>query len=278
VGRGRHARPLTLAALATAVAAGAAQAGRTAPEVNPQWSGYAVSAPHTSYTSASATWTQPAVRCETGDAGSLSAAWVGLGGHTASRLEQVGTDASCDGAGRPAYYAWFELVAGIAHRIPRTVKPGDEIAGSVRRLAGNLIELRVANQTRHWTFSRRIAWAAADVSSAEWIVEAPYACVRFSCHQARLANFGSVRFRDVEAVGNGRRGSLAKRAWTVSPIELAPCAHRPASAARRPGARPGPASADGSTFLISWLPRARAGGACKSRPTTVGGLPDVTKG
>jgi hypothetical protein len=277
VGRGRHARALSLAAAVVSVGAAPAHAERTAPEVNPQWSGYAVSARHVAYTRVSATWTQPAARCGLGDAGALSATWVGLGGHTAKSLEQVGTDASCDGAGRPNYFAWFELVAGVAHRVPETVRPGDEIAASVRRLEPNLVELRIANRTRHWTFSRRIAWGAADVSSAEWIVEAPYSCARFSCRHVPLANFGSVTFRDVEAVGNGARGSLATRRWSVIPIELVPCAAR-AGAGSRAGARPGAASADGRAFPVAWVADAGPGGACKSRPTTIGGLPDVTKG
>jgi Peptidase A4 family len=277
VGRGRHARALTLAAAALALGPAPARAGRTAPEVNAQWSGYAVSARHVSYSSVGATWTQPAARCRPGDAGALSAAWVGLGGHSRTSLEQVGTDASCDAAGRPSYFAWFELVAGVAHRVPRTVRPGDEIVGSVRRLEPNLVELRIEDRTRRWTFARRIVWGTADVSSAEWIVEAPYACVRFSCRHVALANFGTVTFRNVRAVGNGAPGSLASRRWTLIPIELVPCV-RPGGAGSRAGARPGPASADGRTFAVAWLADAGRGSACKSRPTTIGGLPDVTKG
>ncbi len=119
--------------------------------------------------------------------------------------------------------------------------------------------------------TRDISWNIPDTSSAEWVVEAPYACRRFACQQAPLANFGSVAMHDIAAIGNGHLGALADPAWTTIRLRLAPCAGREASdqsgaeAAARSvvaGAEPGEPSDDGSAFGIAWVPDAGRVGAC----------------
>jgi hypothetical protein len=272
----------TILAAAVALAGASVGQGGTVGSVtkvvNPQWAGYVVTAPHVAFTNVTATWRQPAVRCVRGAAPALSAVWVGLGGYASTVLEQVGVSANCDRMGKAGYFAWFELIPDTAHAIDEKVSAGDTIAASVKRLRLNLVELRIEDRTRGWTFVRRITWDASESSSAEWIVEAPYSCIRFSCHPAPLANFGSVTLRDVVAVGNGSRGTLSAPGWTKTAISLMPCASTPSGS--RAGAIPGAASGDGTTFVIAWARDAGLSRTCKKLPgeALVGGLPDVTEG
>src|SRR5207244_4088553 len=110
------------------------------------WSGYAVADQTTvvngtsdpaqtapiPYTSVTATWRQPGVKCRAGSA-SYSAFWVGLGGFStdSQALEQTGTGADCTAEGRPTYYAWYELVPAAPITIPLRVLPGDLVTASV---------------------------------------------------------------------------------------------------------------------------------------------------
>lgn len=281
----RHAvRIGALVAVSASLGVGVARASHPPvnpkPVLNPQWSGYAVSAKHVSYTSISGTWTAPVVSCAHGSAPALSAAWVGLGGLTTKHLEQVGVDANCDAKGRASYFAWFEILPDIAHTVTARdrVFAGDTIKGSVKKLGLSLIELRIENQTRHWVFDRKITWGDSDTSSAEWIVEAPFTCKRFSCEPAPLANFGSVTFRDIAAVGNGTPGTLANSGWKTTPINLVPCVRDKTSS--RAGGTPSSVSRDGTRFGISWLPDAGRATICSglSGASSVGVLPDYTAG
>jgi hypothetical protein len=270
----RAGRAAALAAAGVALGAGAADA--KAPtllqrDVNPYWSGYVVTSATlkpVSYTSVTGTWTQPTATCAPGDAGASSAVWVGLGGYHSRVLEQVGVNANCDAKGRPAYFAWYELVPDIARNIHAKVFPGDTIVSSVRIVGLALVALRVEDRTRHWTFTRKINWGMSDVSSAEWITEAPNNCLRNSCQVASLANFGKVRFREIGATGNGLRGALSNPAWTTIAIRLVPGVQSslggppsfaaPVSPSSHAGATPGPASSDGRAFGISWVAHARS--------------------
>jgi Peptidase A4 family len=268
----------TWAALATALAVGLdTDAARADPSsalvVSKSWAGYVATAPPRtpmSFTSVTGTWTVPAARCARRDRGASSAVWVGIGGYSSAtpKVQQVGTDSNCGTSGKPQYFAWFEVVPYPAYPVAQKVRPGDSVLGSVRILAGS-VELRLADRTRHWSFVRRISWPEPDTSSAEWVVEAPATCIRFRCVRPPLANFGSVTLSNVTAVANGRTGTLAASAWTVTPIRLVPVAEtgtlgledesarasieqsddRPSSPA---GATPALA-ADGHSFAISWV-------------------------
>ncbi len=286
---------LLAAALAVEVAApgispAAAEAGTLMPAssvvgtsavVSSRWSGYVVHGPKVSYTSATATWTEPTLHCRRGTSKALSAVWVGLGGYTSDALEQVGVSANCDKNGHAKYFAWFELVPDIAHPIGEKVSAGDTITGLVKLHGLNLVELRIENRTRHWSFVRKITWGTADASSAEWVAEAPFSCLRFKCHTVPLANFGSVTFREVAATGNGSRGTLTNPTWTTTPLTLVPCAPTRSSgrglerADRRagpPGASPGTIAGHGSRFSISWIGATHGASPCQSiRPFTTQG-------
>lgn len=236
-------------------------------QLNPFWSGYVLTgatSTDVSFTSVAGTWTVPTVLCGPKAAGTSSAVWVGLGGYATQVLEQVGVNANCDAKGKAVYFAWYELVPDIARNINAKVFPGDEIVSSVRIHHLALVDLRVENRTRHWSFVRKITWAA-DMGSAEWITEAPNNCLRNLCRVSALANFGRVTFKNIAATGNGSPGTLANPRWTAIPLRLVPGVKSSLGSGfaipshSHAGATPGSVSTDGRTFRISWVAYATRG-------------------
>jgi hypothetical protein len=225
----------------------------------------------------------PSARCHWRDRGASSAVWVGLGGFVSAtpKVEQVGTDSNCNRSGRPSYLAWFEVVPYPAYTINSEVRPGDLIFGSVRVLPGR-VELRLEDRTRHWKFVRRISWPAPDLTSAEWIVEAPGTCVRFACTRPPLADFGSVDFDHVAAVAGGQTRRLTTRGSRVVGLRLVPVPQTgtlgmadqtgqsaPAFGSSdvspgTAGATAGLPSAHGSAFTISWIADATVASGAES--------------
>jgi hypothetical protein len=270
VAAGAAAVVLLVGVLALPVGAQAVRASATdspAMVVSPNWSGYVATgsaAQPGSYTSVTGTWTVPAATCASGSGSALSTEWVGLGGYTTSRQEEVGTDTNCGASGTPVYFAWFELVPFISYTIKGKVQAGDTITGLVKILGPALVELQVQNQTRGWTFTRNITYSPLDTSTAEWITEAPATCVRFVCSEANLANFGAVTMTQISATDNGAAGTLNDPSWTVIPIQLVPgnmniptldpeaVSSSQGSASSPAGATPGPVSSDGGSFSVTW--------------------------
>ena len=132
-------------------------------------------------------------------------------------------------------------------------------------MSTTIIELKLADLTQGWSWQRDINWIYADTTSAEWLIVAPASCKRWVCHQASLANFGSINMRGISATGNGQTGNLATSSWTVTPLQLVPGnvlipnfgetpTNAKGQAASPAGAMPGAVSPDGSSFSISWLP------------------------
>jgi hypothetical protein len=257
-----HAGGLTFAALRSADTSASAN-----------WAGYVVTQSGTTYTSVTATWKEPKVSCGATDAGESSAFWVGLGGssQTSQALEQVGTSADCNGTtGSPTYYAWYELVPANSVTTKLVVHPGDTITTSVNVLGGTTIELQVKDRSSHKSFTTKLPYAAPDLSSAEWIAEAPSACNDYRCSQIPLSNFGTVSFTKIAAIGNSVGGTLtANPGWTSTAISLVPdgngrgyfpgpdrFAGRVTSTA---GAVPGAASSDGRSFAVQYTANAGTG-------------------
>jgi hypothetical protein len=236
--------------------------------ISPNWAGYVAGGSTSnpaSFTSVTGTWTVPAATCTSGSAATLSTEWVGLGGYTTQRQEEIGTDTNCDGKGRPVYFAWFELVPFLSYTIKgEPVKAGDTMTGLVKVLSSSLVELQIQNQTRNWTWSKNITFSPLDTSTAEWITEAPQTCLRFVCNEANLANFGTVSMRGISATANGKSGTLTNPDWNVSALQLIPGKVRVATldpeavtsstgkATSAAGATPGAYSSDGSSFDTTW--------------------------
>jgi hypothetical protein len=207
--------------LAAAPAADAATARTT----STNWAGYAVHRSGVRFREVTAAWRVPAVDCSSGEQ-QWSASWVGLGGYseTSNALEQIGTESDCSSTGTATYSAWYELVPENSHTIDLTARPGDRISARVI-VRGRRVALRLENLTRHRTYSRTLTASAIDVSSAEWIVEAPSACSDTGsfCRVMPLADFGSTAMRHAAAVSaGGHRGAILDSAWNMTAIDLSP--------------------------------------------------------
>ncbi len=266
---------LSLSALTLAgPAAGSSQAhvfaSRTVGEgqVSSNWAGYALTGTNTSgtpatYTNVVGSWIQPNVTC-TAAQPSYSAFWVGLGGFSADAqaLEQIGTESNCDARGRPVYAAWYEIVPAPSIPIAMEITPGDRITAAVL-VQGTQVTLQLTNTTRRVRVTRRVSVPQPDLTSAEWVAEAPSSCSSSGqCRTLPLANFRSVAFTSAAATGDGHAGTISDPAWQATPVELAglgPDGVDPAFAGMRPssaasGATPGPLSADGRGFAVAWHP------------------------
>ena len=187
------------------------------------WAGYAASRPGVGFRHVSGTWVAPAAHCGSGTR-RYSAAWLGLGGlHTTSRaLEQVGTEADCAG-GKGYYSAWYELVPAAPVRLGLTVRPGDTMSAAVT-VSGHLVKLFIADRTQGTSFSKQLRVDQVDVSSAEWIVEAPSACVdNGGCRALPLADFGTTSFASARTTSaTGHTGTITDPAWSAVAISLSP--------------------------------------------------------
>lgn len=237
---------------------------RRGPSVSENWAGYAVSgrSPWTGgprrFSRVSGAWSTPVASCTPGHA-SYAAFWVGLGGLAldAKALEQVGTEADCRASGTPVYYAWYELVpaAPITMRVP--VAPGDIVSASVT-VSGRHVRIHFANNTRGVAATLDLAAPIIDLTSAEWIAEAPSDCdANDNCTPLPLTNFARVDFASARAESGGHLAPIT--GWNASAIELrsdrsAQAGRGRSVAARLPVAVPGPLGAGGTGFSVTVKP------------------------
>ncbi len=225
------------------------------------WAGYVAQpalASHARFTGVSGTWTVPSVTCPKEHI-SYSAVWVGLGGYreAASSLEQVGVDANCSRGGHATYASWFELLPAPPIALRLKVKPGDLLSASVTA-RGRVVTLRLRDLTTSTRFSTTRRLARIDLTSAEWIVEAPSECSSAeSCTTLSLSNFGEVAFASTSATAHGHSGPLSDAQWSLTALELHQRAGMPAhdgasSSAEEVLAAPtSPGQSDGS-FVVGW--------------------------
>jgi Peptidase A4 family len=258
---------VALAALGCAARVASAANRDVTPSISSNWAGYAISDPMTiagatptaplTFSDVTATFVQPTATCGTSGA-AYSAFWVGLGGFAtnATTLEQAGTESDCTDTGVPSYFAWYEIVPAPSMRVNLKIHPGDTITTAVL-VNGTSVLVEVKDRTRGVSFTKRLTVANPDVSSAEWIAEAPSEC-QTHCQVLPLANFGTVAFSKIAAVANGHPGTLTDPAWASLPIQLVPHASFHSffggpDDASKAGATPGSSSTDGRTFTVSWL-------------------------
>jgi len=250
----RHLVGAVCAIAATAVAATSADAVTIDPQESSNWAGYAIAGTDEttgaalSFRAVSGAWTQPRTRCSPGRP-SYSAFWIGLGGAlpTSQALEQVGTSSDCTAAGKQVSYVWYEVVPAPSVHTKLKIAPGDRMQAVVV-VDGTQVTMRIQNVTRHTVFTKRMTVAKPDVSSAEWIAEAPSGCDRRGrCNVLPLANFGTVSFTKGQAITtDSRSGTIGASQWATTPIKLTPDEVRTGNIAV-----PGPLSADGSSFSVS---------------------------
>jgi Peptidase A4 family len=181
--------------------------GRLAPSASSllgnsiNWSGYAIAASPGPVTSVVGSWTVPAV---TGGAGSTySAQWVGIDGYTSPTVEQIGTESDVTN-GVANYYAWYEMYPRGYVTLPLTVHAGDVISAGVSYGSGGFTLTLTDSTSGKPTFSTTQTMSNADLSSAEWIVEAP----SNNRGPLPLANFGTTSFSGAQATIAGTTGAI----------------------------------------------------------------------
>lgn len=227
------------------VLSGGAQAGIVHDgAASTNWAGYAVSG--STFTDVKGTWVQPAARCSASATSSYAAFWVGLGGLSGGSggLEQTGTESDCHN-GQAVYTAWYEVLPDSSVSVPLTISAGDTISAEVSVDSG-VATFILIDATTGQTFTKQVTPSLLDVSSAEWIAEAPSACYTADrCAQLTLADFGSVEFSGSSTTANGHVGTISDGSWSATSIELGGDAG---------SATPAALSADGSDFVVSFVP------------------------
>ena len=217
--------PLPTAAQAEAATA-RQSASLTATSSN--WAGYVVRKNGVHFKRVLGAWNVPAVTCTSGHA-TYSASWIGLGGYSSKSqaLEQIGTDSDCDAAGQARYSAWYELVPEAGHDLKMTVAAGDRISAGVT-VNGSDVVMTLANTTRGTSVKKRLRASQVDVTSAEWIIEAPAMCSGTSvndatCLQTDLSDFGTTTFDRARATTTGgSKGTIASTIWSSTLVSLVP--------------------------------------------------------
>jgi hypothetical protein len=252
-------RSAIVAGLAAAVLAAPAAAD-AATTTSSNWAGYAVSKPGVKFRRVAATWVVPTATCSATGRRHYSAAWLGLGGYhtTAAALEQIGTEADCTAKGTPSYTAWYELVPAAPVDVDLTMRPGDTVSASVS-VSGHTVKLYLANRTRGTVFTKQLRADRVDITSAEWIVEAPSACYGDRCETLPLANFASTSFAGATATSalTAHQGTISDPAWSATSIALrAGRGHafggRFAVDSGSGGASPGDLTATGDGFPVTY--------------------------
>src|SRR6266702_5857911 len=132
------------------------------------WSGYAATTG--TYTSVSASWTEPTGTCS--GSAKYSSFWVGLDGYNSSTVEQTGSEMDCSGS-TAKYYSWYEMYPAYPHNFSNAVSPGDHFHGSVTFNGGSSYTLVLQDTTKGWSHTISASLSGAANSSAEVIAEAP---------------------------------------------------------------------------------------------------------
>lgn len=249
---------LLLAASATVAVLCVSAAPASATDGGSNWAGYVSTGQGTRFQSVGGTWVEPAVACTPGRPTYMSS-WVGLGGDTSQALEQIGTEADCASDGKATYSSWFELYPTISGSPKLAIRPGDVVSAAVTVIAGK-VRLDMTDETRGTRFIRVVVGKRLDVSSAEWIVEAPSVCATgdlASCHDSRLSDFGSTGFTAARASTAGHSGTVTGPGWTGTACTIAtsvPSRSRAASTARG-GSRAVPTalSRHADSFAVSFV-------------------------
>ncbi len=266
---------LAAAALLTggAAAEGADAAAAQSVTVSSNWSGYAVTGPSKGYRfhRVAGSWVQPRGTCVPGRE-TFSVAWVGLGGFNrgSTALEQAGTAVDCSRSGRALYSAWYELVPASPVKLRLRVRPGDRIAASVaERDRSTILQVRDLSTGAIGTAVRRLA--RPDLSSAEWIVEAPSVCISSArCTPLPLTDFGTIAFSKASLRGAASSyEAIDARSLRVTRLELRDYSDGRFGTRSQAGATHATGiasalSASGDAFTVTW--QALSGGAERSPP------------
>jgi Peptidase A4 family len=271
-----HAKHVTLAVLATAgtLAAGttpSALAASTAvgESTSANWAGYVAqgssSGAAPQFSSVAGSWVEPSTDCssDNGDA----AFWVGLGGASgqSGALEQVGTQVDCSSGGSGQHFAWYELVPAAPVRLNLSITPGDHVSARVS-VTGTAVTVSLSDLSTGATATKTLQMDDPDVSSAEWVAEAPSLCQSGDatstgdCTPLSLADFGTVTFTGASATANGTTDTISSSNWSAQAVQLSGASVAQAgypgivdsSTSATASAAPSSLSTDGSSFSVAW--------------------------
>jgi hypothetical protein len=192
------------------------------------WAGYVVGAGSdggsTSFKSVTGSWVQPTAKCSSSGS-TYSAFWVGLGGADGKEaLEQDGTEANCDADGTAHYYAWYELVPKAPVKVDLAVQPGDHMTATTS-VSGHEVTESIVNHTTGRSYTKTLTMSDPDVSTAEWVAEAPSQCQSgaSNCTALPLSNFGKVSFTSASATdSSGHTGTISSNDWSTAALTLDP--------------------------------------------------------
>jgi hypothetical protein len=250
--------PTVASADATTMAAQTSTRMATQASASGNWSGYAVGSSDSSqqFTNVSGSWTEPSANCNAGQG--VASFWVGLGGagQDSQALEQTGTEVDCS-TGTPKHSAWWEIVPAAPVQFNLPVSAGDHMSARVT-VDGNNVTMSLKNDTTGQSASKTQRADTVDLSSAEWIAEAPSQCDQGgNCTPLPLADFGKVNFTNSSATAGGHTGTISDSSWQAQPIELSPGASMGGgfvsdTTTSSAGAQPTDVSSDGSAFSVSW--------------------------
>jgi Peptidase A4 family len=190
------------------------------------WAGYVVGAGSdggsSSFKSVTGSWVQPTAKCSSSGS-TYSAFWVGLGGADGQEaLEQDGTEANCDANGNAHYYAWYELVPKAPVKVDVAVHPGDQMTATTT-VSGHDVTESIVNHTTGQSFNKTLTMSNPDVSTAEWVAEAPSQCQSgaTNCTALPLSNFGKVTFTSASATdSSGHTGTISSNDWSTAALTL----------------------------------------------------------
>lgn len=197
---------------------------QAAEQISTNWAGHVAASRHPRrepFSSVSGTWVVPAATCSAGHQAD-SATWVGLGGYRehAKSLEQAGTEQDCNRTGDASYAAWFEIIPAAPVTVRIKVHPGDTVAASTT-VAGHAVTFHIRDLTTGARYATTRRASTTDVSTAEWIVEAPSTCSASGlCEPLPLANVGTVNFDSATATAGAQTAAAGDAAWSGATVEL----------------------------------------------------------
>jgi hypothetical protein len=221
-------------------------------ETSTNWSGYAIDGTNGSVTGVKGSWIVPAVACASGE-NSYSSFWVGIDGFNSNTVEQIGTDSDCEN-GQPVYYIWYEFYPHPSYTVNNiAVRPNDIISAEVAYAGtkGGQFTVTLTNVTTNKTFSTTTKASSAKLSSAEWIVEAPW-----SAGILPLANFGTASFgaNHTNVAGTCTYKNAAGVSSPIGPFSKANVVEMTMTTSSGVvKAQPADLSKDGTSFTEAWV-------------------------
>ncbi len=239
--------------------------------VSTNWSGYRVATQDgTGFSRVTGSWTEPSANCSTSSG--HASFWVGLGGSGGGNgaLEQAGTAVDCDSSGNATHTAWYELLPAPPVQLGLNVSAGDHMSSSVA-VNGTNVAITVSDTTTGQSATKNLTMADndPDVSTAEWIAEAPSQCDGSgNCQPLTLADFGKVAFTSSSATAGGHTGTISDSSWSAQPVTLSPGGGvtEVVGGGASGGAQPSGLSSDGSSFSVSYV-----GGGSATTAAATGG-------